>query len=102
MPKTSPSSSSSPSRRQRDVLDYIRRYLADTGISPTQVQIGRALRISKPVVHEHMQALVRKGLLIREAGSHRNYTPAGCCPACGRPWPTTGSSSHDSKQGANR
>jgi repressor LexA len=60
---------SEPSKRQRDVLDFVSATIQQRGIPPTYREIGDALGISSTNgVADHVKALVRKGYL-RKAGS---------------------------------
>jgi repressor LexA len=56
--------------RQLAVLTYLRDYRARLGYSPTMQEIGDHLGLSKVTVFEHVKALERKGLLVRE-GKHK-------------------------------
>ena len=84
-----------PTARQAEVLGWIAGYLARNGMPPTIREIGGAMGIASPNgVKNHLNALVRKGLLRRaepaagRAHSTRCYVPVaadGACPCCGRP-----------------
>jgi repressor LexA len=50
-------------RRQADVLDFIRNYLAEHGLSPTLGEIGDTLGVNRVTVFEHVRALEGKGWL---------------------------------------
>ena len=54
-------------RRQKDVIDYIQRYLNDNGISPTYDEIANKLRICKVSAYGHVTKLVKKGAVTRRA-----------------------------------
>jgi SOS-response transcriptional repressor LexA len=72
--------------RQREVLDFISRRLAEQGYPPTMREIGEALDIrSTNGVSDHLKALVRKGYLTREAAKSRAYRIANACPPSDRP-----------------
>lgn len=59
--------------RQQQILDYIRQYIDARGFAPTLKQIARAISVSSlATVHEHLQALEIKGLLIRKPGKARS------------------------------
>jgi repressor LexA len=50
--------------RQRQVLDYIRRHTATTGMPPTRTEIAKALGFrSANAARDHLQALARKGAI---------------------------------------
>ena len=60
------------SRRQQEVVDYIRATVIAQGYPPTVRDIGEALQMKSPAtVYSHLSALVRKGWLQREAGKPR-------------------------------
>lgn len=53
-------------RRQRRVYDYIRGYLAEHGEPPTYREIGQEMGLSSPSsVHQHVETLVREGLICK-------------------------------------
>ena len=65
-------------KRQRDVLDYITRFIERHGYEPSYQQIARYIGIaSKGGVAKHIEALENQGLLtrIRENGSFRIEFP---------------------------
>jgi DNA-binding IclR family transcriptional regulator len=80
--------------RQREVLDFFRRFVAANGHSPDLVEIAHAFGISKATVHMHLRALVRDGLLAcPHPGRRRGYElPTVCehghlarsCGLCGQ------------------
>ena len=53
--------------RQLEILQFIRDYRARRGYSPTMQEIGDHFRLTKVTVFEHVEALERKGLLLRGA-----------------------------------
>ena len=56
-------------KRQNDILTYIKEYMVDHGYPPTIREIGKALDISSPAtIHAHLQNLEKKGV-IRKGGS---------------------------------
>ena len=58
--------------RQEQVLDVIRRYVADTGYPPTRADIARELGFkSANAAEEHLRALARKGAIEMIAGTSR-------------------------------
>jgi repressor LexA len=58
--------------RQQEVLDLIRRYVADKGLPPTRVEIAGMLGFKSPnAAEEHLQALARKGVLELVPGTSR-------------------------------
>lgn len=61
-------------KRQKDVLDYITRFIEGHGYEPSYQQIARSLNISsKSGVAKHIEALENQGLInrIRENGSFK-------------------------------
>jgi repressor LexA len=63
-------------RRQREVYDYIRGFVADHGYSPSLEEIGAAFGLSSvATVHKHVQHLVEKGLLRKAWNRSRSVEP---------------------------
>ena len=59
-------------RRQREILDFIRRFLSERGYAPSLEEIGEAFSLSSPAtVHKHLQALAARGALRRVRGRRR-------------------------------
>jgi repressor LexA len=55
------------SERQQQVLDYIRKTVADRGYPPSVREIGEAVGLSSPsTVHSHLSALVEAGVIKRD------------------------------------
>ena len=51
-------------KRQKEILDYIREYLEAEGYAPSLEEIGSRFGLSSvATVHKHVQNLVEKGLL---------------------------------------
>ncbi len=51
-----------PTKRQRQILEYLKRFIEQRGYSPSLEDIKRHFRLSaKSTVHEHIEALVRGG-----------------------------------------
>ena len=60
-------------RRQKEVLDYIARFLQDNGYSPSYEEIAGGLELaSLATVHKHLQALELKGYLRRGFNQSRS------------------------------
>lgn len=56
-------------RRQKQILDFISGYIEKYGHAPTLVTIAKKLGVrSLATVHEHLQALERKGLIKKSSG----------------------------------
>lgn len=59
-------------RRQKQVLDFVSQYIKKNGSSPTLQEIASALNLSSlATVHEHLQALIKKGLIKKYEGAVR-------------------------------
>ncbi len=69
-------------RRQREIYDYIREFIADQGYSPSLEEIGAHFGLSSvATVHKHVQHLVEKGLLRKAWNRSRSVEPAEEAPA---------------------
>jgi repressor LexA len=61
------------SERQRQVLDFIRGYVRDSGVVPSRPEIATALGLKhKSTVDAHLLALMNKGWIELRPGSPRN------------------------------
>src|SRR3989338_2009522 len=59
-------------KRQKQILDFLAQYIDANGYAPTLKQIAQALGVSSlATVHEHLQALEKKGLIRRKSGTSR-------------------------------
>ncbi len=59
-------------RRQKQILEFIRQYIDRYSYSPTLGEIAEAIGVSSlATVHEHLQALVHKGVIKRFEGAVR-------------------------------
>ncbi len=59
-------------KKQREILDYISQYIQQNGTSPTLKEIADAMNLSSlATVHEHLQALEKKGMIRRFDGAVR-------------------------------
>src|SRR3989344_2219725 len=59
-------------RRQKQILDFIKQYIDKYSYSPTLAEIAEAIGVSSlATVHEHLQALVTKGVIKRFEGAVR-------------------------------
>ncbi len=64
--------------RQREVLDFVRTALADTGLTPTVEEIRRHFRFKSTfAVRCHLLALAKKGLVEMAPGIHRGLRIVG-------------------------
>jgi repressor LexA len=53
-------------RRQKELLDYLRSFIGRRGYAPTLEEIGRHFALTSPAtVHKHLRNLERKGLVRR-------------------------------------
>lgn len=59
-------------KRQRQIVEFIGQYIQKFGTSPTLQEIADALGVSSlATVHEHLQTLVKKGVIKRFEGAVR-------------------------------
>ncbi len=59
-------------KRQKEILNYISQYIQKNGSSPTLQEIANAMGLSSlATVHEHLQALAKKGVIRRFEGAVR-------------------------------
>ena len=74
-----------PTSRQREYLEFIKKYLLRFGISPAESDIQRHFLVSAPSVNQMMQALERHGFIMRERGMPRSIrvVDATGCAVCG-------------------
>lgn len=64
-------------KRQKEILDFIKEYRAKQGISPTQREIREKFRLSSfGTVQKHLKRLEEKGALSREWNRSRGISPA--------------------------
>src|SRR6516165_10787516 len=60
-------------KRQREVYDFIARFVADHGYSPSFEEIGEGTKLSSlATVHKHVSNLEKKGLLRRDYNRSRS------------------------------
>ena len=62
--------------RQLKILQLIRNSRVSRGYSPTMQELAQELNVSKVTVFEHVEALIRKGALKREANKARSLSIA--------------------------
>ena len=63
-------------RRQREVLNVIRRFIEQQGYSPSLGEIGAELGLSSvATVHKHVSLLVEKGFVRRAWNQNRSIEP---------------------------
>ncbi len=59
-------------KKQEDVLNYIKEYIVSHGYPPTIREIGGALGISSPAtIHVHLQNLQKKGIIKKNGSKNR-------------------------------
>jgi len=59
-------------KRQRQILDFIKQYTQKNGYAPTLQQIAEALGVSSlATVHEHLNAMAKKGVIKKYEGAVR-------------------------------
>ncbi len=63
-----------PTRRQRDYLEFIARYMRRFGVSPAESDIGRHFLVSAPSVNQMVQTLERRGFITRQRGAPRSIS----------------------------
>jgi repressor LexA len=68
-------------RRQREIYDFIRSFVARHGYSPSLEEIGAHFGLSSvATVHKHVEHLVAKGWLRKAANRSRSVEPASGRP----------------------
>jgi len=59
-------------KRQRELLEFLKQFIAKNGYSPTLQEIADAMGLSSlATVHEHLRALAKKGIVKRYEGAVR-------------------------------
>ena len=54
-------------KRQEDILTFIKEYIVSKGYPPTVREIGKALGVSSPAtIHAHLHNLEEKGFIKKE------------------------------------
>ena len=61
-----------PTRRQREYLAFITRYILRFGVSPAESDIQRHFLLSAPSVNHMVQTLERRGFITRQRGVPRS------------------------------
>src|SRR3989339_416291 len=49
--------------KQKQVFEYIKRYLKEKGYSPSLEEVGRRFKLAKSTIHQHVEELKEKGYL---------------------------------------
>lgn len=77
--------------RQREIIEFIRGFIAERKYAPSLEEIGKALGLGAvSTVHKHVTNLQDKGYLIRSHNRSRGIYlrwKDDCCPTCGQPKP---------------
>ena len=63
-----------PTRRQREYLEFIARYILRFGVSPAEIDIGRHFLVSPPSVNRMVQTLEQRGFITRQRGVPRSIS----------------------------
>ncbi len=64
--------------RQSEILDFVKRYLEDSGYPPTRAEIAQHLGFKSPnAAEEHLKALARKGAIEMSPGASRGIRIPG-------------------------
>ncbi|MBC8236518.1 transcriptional repressor LexA [bacterium] len=58
-------------KRQQEVLDYIKNHIQTAGYPPTVREIGGAFKISEKGAYDHLRTIERKGYIKRAARKNR-------------------------------
>ncbi|MFQ6041258.1 MAG: transcriptional repressor LexA [Candidatus Poribacteria bacterium] len=58
-------------KRQKDILDYIKNYIQTVGYPPTVREIGGAFKISEKGAYDHLRAIEKKGYIKRASRKNR-------------------------------
>ena len=65
-------------RRQKEILDFIREHVDTQGYAPTIEEIGKKFGLSSPAtVHKHLSNLEAKGLIHRDTNRSRSIELTG-------------------------
>src|SRR5262245_30348683 len=59
-------------RRQQEILEFLREFLREHGYAPSLLEIGKAFSLSSPAtIHKHLCALEARGAIRRSRGRRR-------------------------------
>ena len=64
-----------PTKRQREYLDFIKKYTLRFRIAPSEPDIQRHVLVSAPSVNQMIQGLERAGFITRQRDSHGRVVP---------------------------
>lgn len=59
-------------RKQREILEFISQYSQRHGFSPTLKEIGESVNASIATIYEHIEVLIKKGVIKKEHGLSRS------------------------------
>lgn len=74
MQKKSSIVESEPTKREAEVLDFVRAYRRENGYSPSQVEVAKYFKVKIPTAHQHIHSLREKGYLVLVKGKKRSIT----------------------------
>jgi len=66
-----------PTKKQKQVLEFVSGFQKEHGFSPSLEEIADYLGVSIPTVHQHVQALKKKGFITARKGEKRSIEPYG-------------------------
>ena len=58
--------------KQKQIFEYIKRYIRENDYSPSLEEIGRHFKLVKSTIHQHVEALIMKGYLNKIENQHRS------------------------------
>ena len=64
--------------RQREVFDFIEKFIAEVGYSPTISEIAEGFGLSGKAIYDHVNALIRKGMIERREDERAAGSQAHC------------------------
>jgi SOS-response transcriptional repressor LexA len=72
-----------PTPKQKEVLDFLRSYIREHGMSPTRKEIGVALKLTPPSVNSLINGLVDRGQVKLGRWRPRSIEPVKAEAKCG-------------------
>lgn len=67
--------STDPTSRQRDYLEFIKKYMSRCGVSPAETDIQRHFMVSAPSVNQMVRTLEGRGFISRDRDWFGQTTP---------------------------
>ena len=61
----------SPTKKQKELLDFVNSYINKRGMSPTMEEMAKRFKRAISTIHEHLEELQKKGLIKKNNGSAR-------------------------------